>query len=217
MLDDLETYELFHGYWPKIEHLRAHLAAFDKIYFGGMLSDHIALYVVDGKTPLSHGDFVPDDWTLGHTIFDNHRSEDTSKNPSLGSYISNLIRDHAHLQLRNSPTDRRGHILATLLHEMAHAFLMSYGCSGRAHQEFDAVKGAIGFTGHGPCWVNVVKALISHANRFLAPFWAAPATYAWGVDYSEELEVQERHRLQGERVERWFAEQKLWLPEPRKR
>lgn len=56
-------------------------------------------------------------------------------------------------------------IINTLLHEMAHAFLIRFACSCNSCSCEVTRCGTLGLTGHGPLWVRLCEAIEEEAER----------------------------------------------------
>lgn len=63
--------------------------------------------------------------------------------------------------------------LDTLLHEMVHAFLMTYSSTAEymGKWPYRRIAETEGVTGHGPCWVKVAAAIAAEADRSLGGCW----------------------------------------------
>ena len=57
--------------------------------------------------------------------------------------------------------------LSTLLHEMAHAFLICYACDCNTCRCDVTRSDTVGLTGHGPVWVKLCEAIEAEANEKL--------------------------------------------------
>lgn len=64
-------------------------------------------------------------------------------------------------------------VLDTLLHEMSHAFLMTYSTTAEylGNWPYRKIAQTEGLTGHGPCWVKVAAAIAAEADRSLGGCW----------------------------------------------
>ena len=115
------------------------VAALDTIFFGKLLKNRITVVITDtgssqGKTRVSKRSVPPV--------------------PEALILVSDYMCDGYY---RSRPRERRLRIVATLIHEMCHAFLRVYSCDGRQCATWDGIANGRGFTGHGPAWEKVAR------------------------------------------------------------
>jgi len=90
----------------------------------------------------------------------------TNPDPSKGSACVEIsLSTRSDLNGQTNRVVRRAEILHTLLHEMTHAIFVIYGCYGSRCQAITTRWAAGGFSGHGPSWVAVFRALIERMDR----------------------------------------------------
>ena len=87
-------------------------------------------------------------------------------------------------------------LLATLLHEMTHAFLDIYSSPEEIPGCNRKIAETMGLTGHGPCWVKVAAAIEEEADRSLGRSWRM---WDLGVRRSRSLEWKALKKWHGYR------------------
>lgn len=81
------------------------------------------------------------------------------------------------------------HILGALLHGMAHAFILCYGCRCNSCSCQVSRSRTLGLTGHGPVWARLCQAIEAEADKV---FQGLPGP--WDLDCREDGVSLERER-----------------------
>ena len=108
--------------------------------------------------------------------------EDTQENlywaGTTKSKTRNTSSEPPHMEIRLKPPVSKlwgraatQFLLATLLHEMTHAFLRIYRGPEKLLGINRKIAETSGLTGHGPCWVKVATAIAEEADRALGGSW----------------------------------------------
>jgi hypothetical protein len=113
--------------------------ALDAILFGNLLNNKVRVSIVDMRGDEGQTSFIDD--KIPRTAVAVIKVHNYN-GPNDSYYLTR-------------PQEKRLRILATLIHEMCHAFLKVYGCDGRECATKQEVMYGRGFTGHGPAWKTV--------------------------------------------------------------
>lgn len=72
--------------------------------------------------------------------------------------------------MADRPEERVSKIVSAVVHELVHAFADIYQCNGRDCQTFMETDSGFGFTGHRPCWLNMIQGARWFMYRFVDTF-----------------------------------------------
>lgn len=141
---------------------------FDGYFFAGCLSTHTDVF-----------------WTV--------RRKELGLSRLLGSCA--IIDGRAQILLSKSHRGMRcrsriQEVLATLLHEMFHAFLGLFGCLCKSC--YKKVASTIGLSGHGPAWVFAAVLVERHADEF---FRVADLPFDIGLEEGLKREREEVEKV----------------------
>ena len=131
--------------WLSKSTLTEYMELFARLFFGEDMISYVRVKMEGGP---DDEDRLPD--MIGHISWDR-----TILAPYVQIWLSRLVK----LNGEAEGVRRRANILSTLLHEMTHAVFWIYGCNGFECKTNENVWETTGFTGHGPSWVTVFKAL----------------------------------------------------------
>jgi hypothetical protein len=160
------------------------MAALNAIFFGNLLHNRLGVSVIDMGDEEGQTQFV-DNFIL--------------RTPQAVITIHNL-KGKNDTYYRNRPQERRLRIVSTLIHEMCHAFILSYGCcDGRECANQEGVAYGRGFTGDGPAWVRVILAAeVGFTNRIV------PMLPDVDYDEDEPLGIADGVEAEDEYRRKWF-------------
>lgn len=156
------------------------VAALDAIFFSKLLQGRLKVSVIDMKKTAE-----------GETYFTEDR---VPRTPRVTITVDNLNNE----DYKDDPEGRRLRIVATLVHEMCHAFLLIYGCDGRQCATWEAVAGGRGFTGHGPTWDTIATEASVAFDEDIVPLFGAK------FEEDDPLGLCQARREEQEYRQEWF-------------